>query len=151
MTTPPTADTPLRTGDLVEIETTAGPRHVQVTHCPPAYPAVLRALATGPSTEGSSCNGLARRKTAFVAMSALLPALVSGALTGRRLGSALVPEADRAFPVFRLPIRDRTGQPVYWWHWDGDGLRLAPEGAPDDLPLREVMSPADLAARLAKL
>lgn len=111
-------------GDLLRLSTQAGPRYVQITHTPRPYPPVLRAL------KGET----AEAETAFIAM-ADLPAS-DARLT--RLGQAPIPSEDAAFPTFRLAVRDRKGAPVYWWHWDGEGLRLAPEGANSALPLREI-------------
>jgi len=69
----------------------------------------------------------------------------------RRLGHATIPEADRAFPLFRLPIRNRAGEIVYWWTWDGDSLSVAPEAADSDLPIREVLPLTALSDRLEAL
>lgn len=55
-------------------------------------------------------------------------------------GRAAVPDRDRTFPVFRLPIRNRVGEVLYWWVWDGEGLTVAPQGSTEDLSIREVMS-----------
>jgi len=124
----------LQPGDMLRIDTPAGPRRVQVTHIPAPYPPVVRALR-GTSDE-----------TAFVVMADVRP----GDARVTHLGAAPIPKNAQAFPTFRLAVRDRTGAPVYWWHWDGDGLRLAPEGADTALPLREVTPFETLVTALAE-
>jgi hypothetical protein len=64
-----------------------------------------------------------------------------------------VPPALADFPTFRTPIRDRDGNIVYWWFWDGRSLRYDATLRPgeDTLPLREVMSADQFAKRLAAL
>jgi hypothetical protein len=41
-----------------------------------------------------------------------------------------------------MPVRDRQGEILYWWFWDGQGLTYASEldDVQKALPLREVMS-----------
>jgi hypothetical protein len=41
-----------------------------------------------------------------------------------------------------MPIRDKKGEIIYWWLWDGRGLSYDVEltEAQDALPLREVMT-----------
>jgi hypothetical protein len=41
-----------------------------------------------------------------------------------------------------MPIRDKQGEIVYWWFWDGRGLSYDAELDAEQakLPLREVMS-----------
>lgn len=116
--------TDLCPGTLLRIETGKGPRLVQITHTPRPYPPVLRALK----------QGNADSDTAFVVM-ADLP------LNDPRVhpaGSAPIPASAQVFPTFRLAVRDRAGTPIYWWHWDGKGLRLAPQQDDETLPVREV-------------
>jgi len=116
--------TALYPGTLLRIETGKGPRLVQITHMPRPYPPVLRALKADD----------AESDTAFIAM-ADLP------LNDPRVhpaGSAPIPASARAFPTFRLAVRDKAGIPIYWWHWDGEGLRLAPSQDDETLPLRKV-------------
>ena len=124
-------------GDLLRLSTPTGPRYVQITHTPRPYPPVLRALV----------GDTADTDTAFVAMADL--SRDDARIT--HLGAARIPAADSVFPTFRLAVRDRTGAPIYWWHWDGDGLRLAPEGANTALPMREITSLETLIAKLAAL
>ncbi len=124
-------------GDMVRLATPAGPRYVQITHVPRPYPPVLRVLL----------GETAETETAFITM-ADLPAQDDRVTS---LGRADIPPGDRVFPTFRLAVRDRAGTPIYWWHWDGEGLRLAPDGANSALPLREVTPIERLIEALAKL
>ena len=72
------------------------------------------------------------------------------ALAHEKAGSAALPEDERKFPTFRMPIRDKQGEIVYWWFWDGQGLSYSVEldAIQDSLPLREVMSSARLLQEL---
>ena len=65
-------------------------------------------------------------------------------------GAKDLPEDERKFPTFRMPIRDKQGEIVYWWFWDGQGLSYSVEldAIQDSLPLREVMSSARLLQEL---
>ena len=125
-------------GDIVEIATGRGLAYAHVTHMHPSYPPVVRLL-----------GGLhAERPADPGAGEAALTALVPLGEVLRKLGLAhevvarVAPEAG-AFPTFRMPIRDKQGEIVYWWYWDGRGLSFdaGREGA-GDLPLREVMGAA---------
>ncbi|MCC5999946.1 MAG: hypothetical protein JJU19_03675 [Pararhodobacter sp.] len=149
----PGTQPPLAPGDIVEIETPAGLAYVQVTHNHASYPEVVRALAGLHSQRPADLTGLAQGKTAFTGMIPLGEMLASGRLPGRRLGPVTVPREARAFPTFRTPIRDRQGDVVYWWFWDGEGLHYStdPGTESQDWPLREVIGAKDLIARLAAM
>lgn len=139
----------LSPGDIVEIETDAGLAYVQVTHNHVSYPEVVRMLP-GPHEARPELAMLAKASAGFAGMFPLGDALEQGRLSGRKLGNFPVPGESRAFPTFRMPVRDRQGNVVYWWLWDGEGLRLESEAgeANDTLPMREVMSLDSFLARL---
>ncbi|RMH48784.1 MAG: hypothetical protein D6686_09770 [Alphaproteobacteria bacterium] len=141
---------PLRPGDVLAIDTAAGTRHVQVTHARAPHPEVLRAIAPAARPDQAAA-GIARGPTAFIAMAELGRALARGEAGLRRLGHAPLPAAAQPFPRFRIPIRDRAGEILYWWHWDGDSLSVAPDPRGDDLPIREVLGLEALRRRLAAL
>jgi len=146
-----TTETPprLAPGDIIAIDTAAGVRHVQVTHLRAPYPDVLRAIR--PTSGAEAANEIAAGDTAFCGMVELARAFHDDGGAVRRRGHATIPEADRAFPLFRLPIRNRAGEIVYWWTWDGDSLSVAPEAAASDLPIREVLPLTALSDRLEAL
>ena len=50
-----------------------------------------------------------------------------------------------------MPIRDKQGNIVYWWFWDGRGLSYDTElnAAAANLPMREVMTGQRLLALLS--
>jgi hypothetical protein len=135
-------------GDVLAIETPQGTRHVQITHIRAPYPDVLRAITPNGATDASA---VAKGSTAFVAMVELGRALADGAVGIQFIGHASLPAADRAFPTFRLPIRDKAGNIVYWWAWDGEGLTVSPEAANSSLPIREILPFDSLRQRLAGL
>lgn len=124
-------------GDLLQIDTESGPKLVQITHVTTPYPPVLRALK----------GDTAEADTAFIAMADLQaddPRVTP-------LANAAIPPEARAFPTFRLAVRDRTGQPVYWWYWNGEGLRLAPDPADMSLPLRQITRFETLITALSRI
>ena len=135
-------------GDVLEVETESGIRHVQVTHVRAPYPDVLRAI--GPA-DTDSAEAIAKGATAFVAMVELARALRDDRFPVRLIGHATIPAQDRAFPTFRLPIRNKAGEVVYWWTWDGEGLTVSPDAGETDLPIREIMPVQELRKRLAAL
>lgn len=152
MNTPSRMDGPdvaLTPGDVVAIDTGSGVRHVQITHSRAPYPDVVRALH--PSPTAATPAEIAGGETAFVAMVELARNLGQEAMTTKVIGTSALPPSCRAFPTFRIPIRNASGDPVYWWTWDGESLALAPEAADMDLPLREVLPFETLRARLAAL
>lgn len=146
-----TSETPslhLSPGDIVVVETDSGPRHVQITHMRAPYPDVLRAIIP---TDAHQPEDIARGETAFVAMVELAGALRDETVSTKVIGHATIPKNDRAFPTFRLPIRNKAGEIVYWWTWDGEGLSVAPDAGDMDLPIREITPVYDLRQRLADL
>ncbi|PHP65997.1 hypothetical protein CSC94_16770 [Zhengella mangrovi] len=138
-------------GDIVEIETPGGPAHVQVIHDHPSYPEVVRVLTGLQTARPADLEALARQETRFIAMLPLGRALETGRVRGTRLGTAAIPAECKAFPTFRMPIRDRQGNVVYWWLWDGEGLSHAGDLTAEQalLPIREVMPAETFVARLA--
>jgi len=136
-------------GDIIEVSTQNGPRHVQITHLRAPYPDVLRAIVPTPCA--TDPVDIAKGKTAFTAMVELGPALRDDRFSMRMIGHATIPHDSRAFPLFRLPIRNRAGEIVYWWTWDGEGLTVAPDAGETNLPIREILPVAELEKRLAAL
>lgn len=139
----------LSPGDIVEITTESGLAYVQVTHNHVSYPEVVRVLP-GPHETRPEITLLAKAPTVFPAMFPLGGALEQGRISGRKVGTYAIPDRDRTFPTFRMPVRDRQGNVVYWWLWDGEGLRFETGSGPgnDELPLREVMPLDNFMARL---
>tara|TARA_R110002012_G_scaffold85709_3_gene213612 strand:- start:5752 stop:6207 length:456 start_codon:yes stop_codon:yes gene_type:complete len=148
--TTPKPDTPRPApGDVLAIQTASGTRHAQVTHARSPYPDVIRAIR--PNDGASSPEEIAKGETAFVAMVELGRALREETANVTVIGHATVPSADRNFPVFRLPIRNKAGEVIYWWTWDGEGLNVAPEGMDSTMPIREILPSKTLQSRLAAL
>jgi len=132
----------LSPGDIVEIRTGSGLRYVQVTHNHVSYPDVVRVLPGTHESRPSDPADLAKHETVFSAMMPLGSALESGRLDGEKIGHAAIPEAEKAFPTFKMPIRDKDGGVAYWWFWDGEGLSYAADLSPkaEKYPTREVMT-----------
>ena len=139
----------LAPGDIIAIETTSGIRHVQVTHARAPYPDVVRAIQ--PSGKASQPEDIAAGTTAFAAMVELSRSLAENPESTSIIGRGNIPEACRVYPTFRVPIRNRDGDIVYWWTWDGEGLTVAPPRANADMPLREIVPVETLRSRLAEL
>ena len=93
----------------------------------------------------------------MVGMVPLVGAIESGRLKARRVGHASIPEAARAFPTFRMAIRDKKdgvrGDVAYWWFWNGDGLTYSAEPPADGerMPFREVLSVEEFLRRAGQL
>ena len=135
-------------GDVVEVTLDAGRAYLQLTHEHPSYPPAIRAFAGLDAERPADTDRIAERDTLFTAMFPLAP---GGRLKAEKVGHAPVPDAG-GFPTFRMPIRDRTGAVVYWWFWDGHGLRYESEPSEVDaaLPVREVLTTERLLDRLAR-
>ena len=137
-------------GEVVEIETSAGLAYVQVAHRHQTYPETVRALPGLHRSRPADPAALAGRPARFTAMIPLAGAVARLGLRAEVVATAPVPEAERRFPTFRMPVRDKQGDVAYWWLWDGDGLTYA-VGLSDEqagLPMREVMSAERFLERL---
>lgn len=132
----------LHPGDIVEIQTPGGLAYVQVTHNHASYPEVVRALPGLHQERPDDLETLARSASLFTSMLPLGGAIEKELIRGARIGSATIPEQHRAFPTFRMPIRDKRGGIAYWWLWDGEGLRYETDldDQAAEFPMREVMS-----------
>ncbi|MFY0614203.1 MAG: hypothetical protein JXQ99_21920 [Hyphomicrobiaceae bacterium] len=136
-------------GDVVEVRTDCGWAYVQVTHLHYSYPEIVRVLPGLHDTPCDSAELLVNLPNSFRAITPLAAAIASGRLTGRHMGHYSLPTAEQGFPNFRMPVRDRLGEVIYWWLWDGDGLSyIEPGAASVDVPIREVISPEALRGRL---
>jgi hypothetical protein len=140
-------------GDVIEVETPGGLAYLQITHDASPYPQVVRVLDGLHAHRPDDVAGLAPSPTVFVGLIPLAEILQRGLITGRLVTHATVPPEAQAFPVFRTPIRDRSGAVVYWWLWDGAGLHWCDPSDPaiTDRPVREVIGAQDLLARLSAL
>jgi hypothetical protein len=139
-------------GDIVEIRTPDGLAYVQLTHRHTSYPEVVRALPGLHRTRPDDPAALAAEPARFTAMIPLRTALARLHLEAEVVAHMDIPEAERAFPTFRMPIRDKQGNVAYWWFWNGDGLSYDTElgEARERLPIREVMSAERFIARLTE-
>lgn len=138
-------------GEIVEITTEHGLRYVQITHHHPSYPEVVRALK-GCFEQRPSLDSLALAQSDFHALCPVGDSLAAGTLKGEALGSRPLPDHAHAFPTFRTPIRDRRGDVIYWWFWDGEALRFdaAPPPEAETWPLREITGAGTLLRRLTQ-
>lgn len=137
-------------GDIVEIRLEQGLAYAQLTHEHKSYPPVVRLFRGLSDSRPSDLEAHVAQAPRLTAMIPLEQALDRLGLAHEKAGSAALPEDERKFPTFRMPIRDKQGEIVYWWFWDGQGLSYSVEldAIQDSLPLREVMSSARLLQEL---
>lgn len=136
-------------GDLLEIAFPHGLAYVHVTHGHASYPPVVRGLAGLHAQRPADPLHLLSGSDGWVAMVSLSPALERRGLT-----ACVVARSDTAgspFPIFRTPIRGKTGETLYWWFWNGDTLSYTTEltETQKTWPLREVTSGEAFLDRLA--
>jgi hypothetical protein len=134
--------TELSLGEVIEIKVDGKLAYAQITHHHSSYPPVVRALAGPYDARPSDIDALVAGKTRFVAMIPLGTALTRASAEFEALGKFEMPPEHRDFPTFRMPIRDKQGEIVYWWFWDGRGLsyHVNLDATQDALPMREVMT-----------
>ncbi len=137
-------------GDVVEIQTGKGLAYAQITHNHGSYPPVVRALGGLFDTRPADLAALVAGDSLFVAMIPLGSAMERVGRSCAVVANIEVPDAQKAFPTFRMPIRDKKGEIVYWWFWDGRGLSYDVEldAQQESLPMREVMTGARFIERL---
>jgi hypothetical protein len=111
------------------MSTPEGLAYVQVTHTHVAYPEVVRILP-GIYKDRPALAVLSSAKTRSVVMMPLGGALQHGKIEGARIGTAEIPAPDKKFPTFKMPIRGKKGEIVYWWLWEGEGLTYTLEDDP---------------------
>ena len=138
-------------GDVIEVKLPGGFAYVQITHNHPAYPEVIRALPGYYKKPPENILELASGQSVFTVMLPLFSAIERGMLEGRKVTSTKVPSSDSTFPTFRIPIRDRQGNVVYWWFWDGEGLNYdaKPDAGSENMPLREITTTDTFIERLS--
>lgn len=138
-------------GDVIEIEVSDRKAYAQVTHKHPSYPPVVRALEGLHTDRPFDIQEIVGRPTSFIAMIPLGSALLRAGARYEVLGAADIPEDQRAFPTFRMPIHDKHGEIVYWWFWDGRGLSYDADldAVQEKMPLREVMTGEQFLERLS--
>lgn len=137
-------------GDIVEIETSKGLAYVQLTHLHPSYPPVIKFMK-GPYENRPDNVTVLTAESAPVAMVPLSAVLRKLGLKHCCIGNMDIPRSEQKFPIFRMPIRGKAGEIIYWWFWDGQGLTFSTELADhqEKLPMREVMSSERFLEQLA--
>lgn len=133
-------------GDIIEVRTDRGLAYVHLTHVHHSYPPVVRVLRGVQPERPADLPGHVAAAPQLTAMIPLEQALDRLGLANQKAGEAQLPQAEQRFPTFRMPIRDKQGEIVYWWFWDGQGLSYSTEldESQETMPLREVMSSSRL-------
>lgn len=128
----------IEAGGIYETDVDGGFGYFAVLALHPLYPEALRVL-----------------KGRYAQRPADLPALFGSAPAADVLAPcrSLVQNARRAgqlpvqaFPRFRIPIRGRDGETLYWWIWDGETIEPAGGDAVRGMPTREILGPDDVRA-----
>ena len=129
-------------GDLVEIDTGFGLAYVLVTHDHPSYPTVVRPLAGLHDSRPADLKAVAGGEALSTVMIPLMGALKRLGVSHEVVATIDISDIAHKFPTFRMPIRDKQGNIVYWWFWDGQGLtyEVDPSVEQNAMPLREITS-----------
>ncbi|WP_407496652.1 hypothetical protein [Pseudooceanicola sp. MF1-13] len=129
-------------GDLVEIQIDQQLVYVLVTHDHASYPTVVRAIEGAYETRPGDLAALGKGAAAFTVMIPLQGALRKLGLQHEVVKTIDISDIAHTFPTFRMPIRDKQGNIVYWWFWDGRGLsyEVEPNEEQNAMPLREITS-----------
>ncbi|APX89458.1 hypothetical protein BV394_06795 [Brevirhabdus pacifica] len=140
--------------DIIEMQTGNGLAYASVTHVHPSYPPVVRLAPSLCKTRPADPAGLLQGGDCEILLMPLETVLSQLDLDWQKVGALPDEAGNSPFPTFRTPIRDRAGAVIYWWYWDGEGLRFDEGSETDlasaaaDLPLREVTGAAGFAALL---
>lgn len=138
-------------GDIIEVEIQNGLTYLQVTSLHPSYPEVIRHIEGVYQSRPSDIAAMPIQQSRILGMAPVANLIESGSIVGRKVGTANIPHNFRTFPTFQMPIRDRQGQVVYRWFWDGEGIWYDsnPEVVNNhEFPMREVMTANMLLERL---
>ncbi|WP_299754730.1 hypothetical protein [uncultured Boseongicola sp.] len=134
-------------GDIVEIETMNGLIYAQITHDHPSYPPVVVVFDGAFDRRPDHTQSITGRPPRFTALISLASAL---SRLGKQVTLLANEQVSDPFPIFRTPVRDKLGEIIYWWLWDGRSLAVdtGTSGPNRDAPLREVMGAAEFWRRL---
>lgn len=132
----------IKIGAIVEIRTAAGLAYAQYTNHHPSYGEVVRIL---PGLHEQRPDDFAWLVQSEGGTHVLLPLKKAVGRDGAPLavvGWQPVPPSQKRFPTFRMAVRDRQGNIVYWWLWDGAMIWHQKELSSDQqqLPFRAVLS-----------
>ena len=129
-------------GDVVEIQIDNRLVYVQITHQHASYPPVVRVAYGRFARRPADSAALFDNASAFTTMIPLESTIARLSLKSEIVSHADLQSKIQPFPTFRMPIRDKRGQTMYWWLWNGESLSYdaGNDVANSDLPLREVMS-----------
>ena len=132
----------LTPGDVVEISTSRGLVYVLLSHSHPSYPPVVRALQGTYQDRPADLPSLVAAKPRFIAMIPLEAALDRLDVPSECVAHIDIPAELRDFPHFRMPIRNKAGDILYWWLWNGQGLSfdVTDDSVIQGLPIREVIT-----------
>lgn len=138
-------------GDLIEIEIKSGLTYLQVTCLHPSYPEVIRHIEGVYVNRPSDLELLTTQQSKILGMAPIAKLIESGSIIGRKIGAVKIPQNYTVFPTFQMPIRDKQGQVIYWWFWDGDGIWYESDQKTVkhyNFPIREVMTANMLLQRI---
>ena len=128
-------------GSIVEIELTSGFGYVEVCHLHDTYPEVLKVCTKKFAEPVEIPQALVFDQ---ICIFPLTMVIASGKLPGKiiyeNVGNNSRFNKAPSFPLFKFAVRDKDGEELYWWLWDGENLELAGKDTVlSDLPERRVM------------
>lgn len=138
-------------GDIIEVEIQNGLTYLQVISLHPSYPEVIRHIEGVYLSRPADLEFMTAHQSRILGMAPVANLIESGSIIGRKVGTANIPQNCRAFPTFQLPIRNKQGQVVYRWFWDGEGIWYDSNPKAEknqDFPIREVMTANMLLERI---
>lgn len=128
-------------GDVFEIRLDDGFGYVQLRACHAVYGDILDVDMRKYEVSPQDPERLVFSKTVIFPLRALSNGSISGSLTGhQRLKRSGTPE-------FKFAVRDGSGDPIYWWTWNGNSISpAAADQDLDHLPERRVLTATELLA-----
>lgn len=123
----------LEPGNVVECRVNGSFRYAQLFYLHPSYREIV---GLDPTQFEAGVTDLAALNFSQTLIFPLSEHLQSGDLKGR-VRTDLRSARPVQMPRFKFAIRDNTGEALYWWVWDGDGIEIAsPDDDLDALPNR---------------
>ena len=125
-------------GDIFEISLASGFGYAKVTHLHRTY---LDVLMADPQIYAHRLHDPSNAEFKDVVLYPLSQSIKGGNLNARKCISDPNASGAQPFPRFRFAVRDRRGEPIYWWIWNGDSIVPAdPDQDISDLPIRKILS-----------
>lgn len=127
---------------VYEVTLPTGFGYVCVLHRHPTYGDVLGVDPTVCERPSPDPTGIVHEQVVIFPIEA---AIKAQSLSARHVGDRVVEEPPPL--CFKFAVRDKNGDPIYWWLWDGDEIKIAGDDLDlDAMPERKVLTPQELIA-----